>query len=59
MLAGIKDILIISTPDATPRFENLLGDGENFGIHLSYAVQQNPDGIAQAFIIGEEFGDKV
>lgn len=55
MLAGIKDILIISTPDATPRFENLLGDGENFGIHLSYAVQQNPDGIAQAFIIGEEF----
>ena len=57
MLAEIKDILIISTPTDTPRFEDLLGDGSQFGINLSYCVQPSPDGLAQAFILGKDFLD--
>ena len=59
MLAGIQDILIISTPEDTPRFESLLGDGKQFGIRLSYCVQPSPDGLAQAFLLGKDFiGDE-
>jgi glucose-1-phosphate thymidylyltransferase len=55
MLAGIRDILIISTPEDTPRFQHLLGDGQRYGIHLGYAVQAKPEGIAQSFLVGERF----
>ena len=55
MRAGIQDILIISTPEDTPRFEHLMGDGSQYGVHFSYKVQPSPDGLAQAFLLGEEF----
>src|SRR5947209_12795767 len=57
MLAGIRDILVISTPQDTPRFESLLGDGSRWGLNLSYCVQPSPDGLAQAFVLGRSFID--
>ena len=55
MLAGVRDVLIISTPDDTPKYESLLGNGKNIGMKLSFEIQESPDGLAQAFIIGESF----